>query len=498
MGATRNVAKNTMLLTIGLLSGRALGVLLLKKATPLLGTGGVGIWVTATDLMAILQVITNFGLGTLLTREITRRRGMTLPLLATTLRIRWLIGLACYLFLLAFVYASGYEELARKAVLLTGLAIFIESTSMACDSVLQAHEKVQFQSLAQIVSAIVYFALGWWWLEAGHGLIGLIWANLASRVVRLAVMAPLMFWKTGPWRWRDPDGGPVPSTGWLLKLGLPIFLSTTFGIIYNKVDTVMLKNILGDDPAGIYGLGHRALDMMIIVPGLFGTALFPAMARYGQQEPVDVVRMGERALRFMLVGILPLTLLTTFAARPIIHWFDDGSGFGDSVPVLQMVIWGLPLFAITVVINRLLITADRERAFVTIAAVAMIANVGLNSLLIPRYSYFGASWATLVSVTASVVLHLYFLAGTAYRVPLVRALLGPVIALAAAWGMTVGLVQGVRPQWGISWTGLPLDGGWGPFLGAVALTTALYVLAVFALRVLRVRDLALLKDLVRR
>lgn len=502
MGATRNVAKNTMLLTIGLLSGRALGVLLIKKATPILGTGGMGIWGTATDLTAILQVVTNFGLGTLLTREITRRRAMTLPLLWSTLRIRWLIGLACYLFLLAFVYASGYAELARQAVLLTGLAIFIESTSMACDSVLQAHEKVQYQSLGQIASAIVYFALGWWWLSAGHGLMGVIWANLASRVVRLVVMAPLMFWKTGPWRWSNPgggaDGGPAPTTRWLLKLGLPIFLSTTFGIIYNKVDTVMLKGILGDDFAGIYVLGHRALDMMIIVPGLFGTAFFPAMARYAQQEPADVVRLGERALRFMMVGILPLTLFVTFTAQPIIRWFDDGSAFADSIPVLQIVIWGLPLFAASVVINRLLITADREKAFVTIALVAMIVNVVLNSLLIPRHSYFGASWATLVSVAVSLLLHFYFLAGTDYRLPLARALVGPLVAVAAAWAMTVGLIQGAFPGWGIAWNGLPLASGWVPFLASCLLMAVLYLLAVFALRVLRVRDLELLKDLVKR
>ena len=99
-----------------------------------------------------------------------------------------------------------YADLARTAALLTAIAIFIESTSMACDSILQAHEKVQYQSLGQIVSAVVYFVLGWIWLEAGYGLMGVIWANLVSRVVRLLVMAPLMFWKTGPWAWRDPDG----------------------------------------------------------------------------------------------------------------------------------------------------------------------------------------------------------------------------------------------------------------------------------------------------
>ena len=282
-----------------------------------------------------------------------------------------------------------------------------------------------------------------------------------------------------------------------MKLGLPIFLSSTFGILYNKVDTVMLKGILGDSTAGIYVLGHRALDIMMILPGLFGTALFPAMARYGQQATEDTVRLGERALRFMMVAMLPLTLLLTFTARPIIRWFDASPAFADSIPVLQIVIWGLPLYAATIVVNRLLITADRQNVFVTTALVAMIANVVLNSLLIPRYGYFGASWATIVSVVISFWLHFHYLAGTKYRLPLTRALLGPLISLMASWVMAVGGIQGTRPEWGITWTGLPLDAGWLPTLSSIAITGICYLLAVFALRVVRLKDLELLKDLIR-
>ena len=155
--------------------------------------------------------------------------------------------------------------------------------------------------------------------------------------------------------------------------------------------------------AGIYGQGHQAFDVLLLLPGLIGTALFPAMARYGMKNTADTVRMGERSLRFMMVAILPLTLLITFVSGPIIQWFDPDPKWNDAVPVMQIVIWGLPLMGAATVFNRLLITADREKAFVTIALVAMVANVTLNSILIPRYSYFGASWATIVSVIAAMI-----------------------------------------------------------------------------------------------
>jgi len=497
LSATRSVAKNTILLTIGLFSGRLLALFLRKKMTPILGPDGLGILVTALSINTILLTVSRFGLGVLLTREITRAKVMTLPLFWATMRIRWLISAISYLFIFGFVSVAGYDALSREAILILTLGIFIESAGMACDSVLQAHEKVQYQTGGQIASAAVYFGLGWWWLSAGHGVMGVIWANLASQVTRLVVMAPLMFAKTGPWTWKDPDGRPVPTMMDMAKLGLPLFLATTFGVIYTKIDIIMLERMVGEAAAGIYGQGHQAFDVMLLLPGLIGTALFPAMARYGMQTTADTVRLGERALRFMMIAVLPLTLLITFTAGPIIHWFEKGARWNDSIPVMQIVIWGLPLMAAATVFNRLLITADKEKVFVVIGLVSMLANIALNWFLIPDYTYFGASVATIVSLAISFWLHVFYLNRTDYRPPLGRALLGPPVAMAVAWAATVLLVGVVSPGWGIAWNRLPVDAGWGPFLVSTLVTTALYSIALFGLRVLKADDLNLLKQLYR-
>ncbi|PJA76321.1 hypothetical protein CO151_03165 [bacterium CG_4_9_14_3_um_filter_65_15] len=494
--ASRSVAKNTLLLTLGLLSGRALGVILIRKMTPILGTEGIGVWGAAVDISAILQVVTNFGLGTLLTREITRARGMTLHLFWNTLKVRWLIAAACYLILLLYVGAGSFTDLARQATLIMGLAIFIEGTSMACDAVLQAHEKVQYQSLGQILSALVYFVLGWLWLDAGHGLMGVIYANMISRVVRLAIMAPLMFMTTGPWR-RSAEGEQAPDLRWMMKLGLPLFLATTFGIVYTKIDTVMLRQMVGDSAAGIYVLGRRALDLMLILPNIFGTALFPAMARYGMKDSADTIRLGERSLRLMITLMLPLTLFLTFTAGPIIRLLDPSSGFADSVPVLMIVIWGLPLQAANIVFNRMLITADRERAFIFIGLFSMLVNITLNTLWIPRYLYIGAAAATIVSMTVSFLLHLRYLVRSGYRPPFRLAIGGPVLATAAAWFGSVGVWSLLRPQWGCDVLSLPLQDGWWPFLAVTATTGVLYVGFLFLLRVIRAEDLRVLQNLLK-
>ena len=54
MSATRSVAKNTILLSVGLFSGRVLALFLRKKMTPILGPDGLGILVTALSINTIL------------------------------------------------------------------------------------------------------------------------------------------------------------------------------------------------------------------------------------------------------------------------------------------------------------------------------------------------------------------------------------------------------------------------------------------------------------
>ncbi|MFT7700405.1 MAG: O-antigen/teichoic acid export membrane protein, partial [Candidatus Krumholzibacteriia bacterium] len=408
---------------------------------------------------------------------------------------RWGIGALAYAFLVLLSPWAGYTDLKTTALLVTGLAIFIESSSMACDAVLQAHEKVQYQTIGQLLSAVVYFVLAIAALDAGYGLMGIIWSNVISRLVRLVVMVPLMLKSTGPWQKQETAAEDRPTVRDMAKMGFPLFLATVFGILFNKVDSVMLNTMLGDVVTGIYGLGHRALDIMIILPGLFGTAIFPALTRYGQQSNEDARRLGERGMRYMMIVIVPLTLFLMFVADPIINWFDSSDQFADSVIVLMIVIWGVPLQAASIIFSRLLITANQEKVFVRIGLGSMLANVSLNLFLIPRYSYFGASVATIISMTVSLLLHYHFTRRTELRVPVLRSLFGPTVTVAVAWLLTSTVVGLVMPEWNISWRYLPVHEGWAAFLVPCGAMLLVYILSLRIGRVIGADDLNLLKAL---
>ena len=501
MASTRTVARNTIFLTVGLMSGRLLSVFVFRKMSGTLGPEGVGVANLAIDVAAILLVVANYGLGNLITREIARERRMTLPIMWAALQIRLVLGLVCYVLLLGYVWASGFGALQREALLIMGLGILLEATAMSCDGVLQAHDMAESQMWGQLASAVAYFALAIWWLDAGFGVMGVIWANVASKVVRLIVMVPLMLLRTGPWERRPVGHAAVPAAHWrsLAALSWPVFLSTTFGILYVKLDTPLLRVFRDSSAVGVYTLGHRGLDVLAMVPAQFATALFPAMVRAAAVGRPEFERISERSLRFLHLIVLPLTLLCALAAAPLTMWLAKGeSAFGDSVIVFRIVVWGLPFMAAMTVLNRMLFTAGRERDFIAIALVSLGVNLGLNVLLIPRYGYFGASVAVVASVVTSTVMHWWYVRRAGLRLPIMRSLVHASAALGAAWLTTAGLAQLFAPRWGTTWTALPVAAGWGPTLVVIGLTALLYLPAMWFTRALTPQDLPAITSMFRR
>lgn len=493
MRAARFVAKNTMLMSLGLFAGRILAFFIFRKLTGEAETVGTGVWGVAVDLSSMALTIANFGLVVLITREVIKNREATWSILWAALRIRWLLSLLIYALLVVYVFATGYDAPTRMVILIMALGVVLEATGMACDSVLQGHEKVEHQTTSQLVSAVVYFVLAWWWLEAGYGIVGVAWANVLSRLARLMILVPLMVRHCGPWR--RPRPGEAMGVMWMARMGVPVFMATTFGIISYKIDTVMIMEMLGKLGAGIYTIGHRPLDLLLVIPNIFAMALFPSLQRYREQAAAgasgDVERMGERALRYLNLLIMPLTLFCILAAGPIIRTIATSSDLEPSISVFQIVILGLPVQAQSHIYNRLLMTAGREKVFMRLALAVLLTNVVMNLLLIPVLKWHGAAMTTVFSLLLGYLLHRRYVKQAGLRVPSRRGLLGTVSALAVAWFGAVAIARLVVPGWNVSWRALP-DDAVLPFAIMTLATGLLYAAALFGLRVVDLTDVRML------
>src|SRR5206468_1134034 len=83
-------------------------------------------------------------------------------------------------------------------------------------------------------------------------------------------------------------------------------------------------------------------------------------------------------------------------AAPLVR-IVAGTEFADAVLPARILAASLFFLFVSPVFYNLLIAVNRQRDLIAINLAALIFNLGLNLLLIPRFSYNGAAVATVLS-----------------------------------------------------------------------------------------------------
>ncbi|HEM61612.1 MAG TPA: hypothetical protein ENO24_04925, partial [Chloroflexi bacterium] len=187
----KRVAKNSMtpMATsfLNKLIDTAFAMLMLR----ILGPEGAGKYGFAVVVYAFLEIVTNFGLTTLLTREVSRESDQANRYLSNTALLRLILLMAATPFLLLFLLAwRSFFDLGNDttaAILLLTVSLVPGSISAAVTSVFLAYEKMEYPAAITVVTTITRVSLGVVVLLMGFGIVGLAGVAVVTNVVTTAI-----------------------------------------------------------------------------------------------------------------------------------------------------------------------------------------------------------------------------------------------------------------------------------------------------------------------
>jgi O-antigen/teichoic acid export membrane protein len=104
----------------------------------------------------------------------------------------------------------------------------------------------------------------------------------------------------------------------------------------------------------------------------------------------------ERSFKYLLTIGFPIGVGTTLLAARIIRLIY-GLEYTPAIIALQVLVWSEVLIFMSVVFGTLLNSINRQIIVTKVCALAAVLNVALNLILIPKYSYIGASIATVAT-----------------------------------------------------------------------------------------------------
>jgi O-antigen/teichoic acid export membrane protein len=383
------VASNATLLLVSRVLSRAVGLAVILLVTRLLGAGDFGKLSFALSFAGLFAVVVGGGLTPLLTREIARDRQRAGEYLASTLVLKvGLLGLAS----VALAVAAGlwvHDPAGRRAVGLAAVSLFALSFTSVVDGVFRAFERMQYEVWAFVAGKVALLALAVLCFLRRASLDGVMAAFAAASLVELLLSAWLLRTRLVRCGWVVRRALALR----ILRLSIPFALSAVLGVVYFRIDTVMLGFLRGDVETGWYGGAYRFVEAVVFVPEMMAAALFPVLARkFFAGEPLAGV--FARSFRVFVTLGLPFALGATLLPRVARIL---GGGFGGSETVLPYLGWTLFLLFL----NYLFVTtlnASERQVWVTVAlGCGAVANVLLNLAFIPRWGCVGAGIATLVS-----------------------------------------------------------------------------------------------------
>jgi O-antigen/teichoic acid export membrane protein len=184
-----------------------------------------------------------------------------------------------------------------------------------------------------------------------------------------------------------------------LRKSYPYALLILLMSLYNRIDSVMLERLLpgstGREQAGIYAQAFRLLDAVSMLGVLVSGLLLPIFAKMIKQNE-SVVQMVRLSYTLLIVPAVIIATASVLYNDEIMSLLYE-SNTGQSADILGILMVGFLGIATTYIFGTLLTANGSMKQLNIMALSAVILNILLNLILIPRFQAYGSAYASLTT-----------------------------------------------------------------------------------------------------
>ncbi len=400
-----------------------------------LGVDAFGNFSYVISFVFFFVILSNLGIDTILTRELSKPEQDWNGYVRTSLSLKTALSLLA-IGIIVVISRFINPELQWPIIIRASVLLFMAYTQ-TLSAVFQAKIKLLYPAIANAINKMLFFILAALVLSVSKSLTLLIAATSLSF---LAECILLSFFARDIIDFRLGFNAGIARK--LLKESLPLALSTTFYMVYLRVDVLMLQWMKSAEAVGFYTAAFNLSEALNMVPGAFMTAVFPLMAKYHDSEKDKFSLVSGLSMKFLYVLVFPMVAGVVLLAKPIIILFY-GQAYLPSVAALAILIFSTGFVFLSIGLTKLIIVREKTNLIAWVAFIGALVNVGLNLYFIPRYGMVGASITTAATEGLIAVIWLYHIYASHRILPIPQPLLfGKIILATAIMAVAVAAVPG--------------------------------------------------------
>jgi O-antigen/teichoic acid export membrane protein len=371
-----------------------LGLLATALTVRIISVESFGAYSLVLTIGTFLQLFADFGLYLTASRELGAEQGRITDVMHHIVSLRiTLLSVIFFIGLISFFFISSLQSLALLFVLLS-VGLIFQSLSQLMMGVFQAYGSIWKATVGDIIGRVVQVVvLGYLFFQQSEGpLTGIAAAFTLGLFTSFVIHAILV-----PHRGRLFPKVSVPAWRYLVRTSWPIGLMLVLNVVYFRSDILILSFFRSAEEVGWYALAYKIIENGLFFPAMLGGLLLPhmsaALASHAKSRAEEFVSQGlTLALYAAIIGV---TMLIMFSA-PIIM-FIAGSEFTNSVGLLQVLALALAIMFVGNIFGFTLIALSQQRKLAVLYGLLVVFNIGMNTLLVPRYGAVAAAWTTVAT-----------------------------------------------------------------------------------------------------
>ena len=375
------------------------------KITTLLGSLLVGIFVArylgpeqyglmnyVFSYIMLFQVFATFGLDNIEIREEAKSPEDKNKIIGTAFYLKIILALLTIVAIIVITQLSEADVFTRSMIYVYSLSIIMNTFGVIRNhftSLVWNEYVVKTEILRTFVGAGIKIVL----LLIHAPLWGFICATLFDTILLAGGYITSYQKKIGRISLWEFD---TSTTIYLIKQSFPLLLSGAAIIIYQKIDQVMLGNMLDKQSVGFYSVAGKFTELCIFIPTILAQTITPILVKLYDNNANDYTKKAQSFMNLTIWGTIILCVIVCIFAAPLIK-YTFGHQYIPSIPLLQIMIFKVIGYAFAQTTGSLIVIEKKQQFVVVRNIIGCVIAIGLNFVLIPLWGIKGAAITSVIT-----------------------------------------------------------------------------------------------------
>jgi O-antigen/teichoic acid export membrane protein len=361
-----------------------------------LGPNDFGLMNYVISYVTLFSILSNFGLDSIEIRELSKNNVDKNSILGTALAIRLFFSLITIVLIIITLVIFESDRFTFLMVIIYSGSLILSSLNIIRNyftSIILNEYVVKTEIIRTIIGAaikivflICHTSLTWFIVANTFDFFLVAGGYLFSYRKKIGLIK----------EWKYNKNIAI----YLIRESFPMLLSGAAIIIYQKIDQIMIHNMIGNVAVGNFSVASKILELAIFVPAVISQTVTPLLVQAHQENILLYQKKRQQFMDIMVWSGLGISLIISITAGPAIQLLF-GTKYLSAIPVLQIMSWKTVFVALFSASGQIIIIENMQKFAAIRNVVGCFVSVLLNLLLIPKWGIIGSAYATILTMAFS-------------------------------------------------------------------------------------------------